>query len=118
MILFSIQGRGFWVPIIVALAMFTPIIILRQVDGEAVDTGVTISMTIAAVVTLVAGFWLNRATPKGEPAQHAFCRIPFQYWAVPMAVFAALLDFGILNTAEEPAATQASAISLTQNTFS
>lgn len=118
MILFGWQGRGLWVPIIAALAMFIPLIVLRQVDGEQVDAGVTITMAIAAVVTFVLGLVWNRPTPEGEPARHAFCRIPVQYWAVPMAVFSLLLGTGILNTAEEQPAAQADVIELTQNTFS
>lgn len=110
MILFGWQGRGFWVPIIAAIAMFTPLIILRQVDGEQVDVGVAITMAIAGVVTLALGFIWNRPTPKGEPALHAFCRIPMQYWAVPMLVFSLLLATGILNTAEESPAPQSAAV--------
>lgn len=103
------RGRGFWIPLLIAMAMFTPIILLRQVDGPAIDYGVGITMGIAAVITAITGFWLNRLTPKGEPALHSFCRVPFQYWAVPMLIFALLLGTRTITTEEGPQAAMPSA---------
>nr|WP_314261769.1 hypothetical protein [uncultured Devosia sp.] len=102
MITLAWRGRGFWIPILVALGMFTPIIVLRQIDGPAIDYGVGITMGIAALITAISGFWLNRLTPKDEPALHSFWRVPFQYWALPMLVFAVLLGTRTITTAESP----------------
>ena len=93
-------GRGPWVPIIGFAAMVLPIIAFRQIDGEPIDNGVAVTMTIAAIVTFVLGRRWNRATPAGSPALHSFMGLPFQYWAVPMVIFALLLGTGVLNTAE------------------
>ncbi|HEY4202586.1 MAG TPA: hypothetical protein VGM83_18705 [Devosiaceae bacterium] len=102
MILVAWQGKGFWVPIIVAIALFAPILALRQIDGPAIDHGVGITMGLAAIITFIMGFGLNRSGPKGQPAAHSFCRVPFQYWAVPMLVFAILLGTRIITTEEAP----------------
>lgn len=102
MILVAWQGKGAWIPIIVAIACFTPILVLRQIDGPAVDHGVGITMGLAAIITFILGLRLNSGLPKGEPAPHAFCSVPFQYWAVPMLVFAILLGTRTITTEEPP----------------
>lgn len=96
------EGKGYWVIFLVALAMLAPMIILQQVDGPAIDYGVATAMTIAAVIILILGFWLNRQTLKGHRSAHAFFFIPVQYWAVPMLIFAALLGTRTITTEESP----------------
>jgi hypothetical protein len=93
------QGRGWWVTWLAALAMFLPIILLRQVDGPEVDRGVAITMSIAAVVTLWLGIRWNRGI---APAPHSLWGVPMQIWAFPMLLFAVLLGTGTITTAEEP----------------
>ena len=96
-------GRGYWVVLIIALAMFLPIILLRQVDGPEVDRGVALAMGLAAVATLWLGLrWNAGATFSAAARRHSFFGIPVQVWALPMALFATLLGTGIITTAEGP----------------
>ncbi|MBP0494246.1 hypothetical protein [Roseomonas indoligenes] len=92
------QGRGHWVIFLAALAMFLPLIVLRQVDGPEVDRAVAVTMGLAGIATLVLGLRWNR----GGPTQHSFWGIPLQIWAAPMLLFAVLLGTGTITTAEEP----------------
>lgn len=96
------QGRGWWVTWIALAAMVVPMLVAREVDGPAVDRGVALSMTLAAVATVALGLRLNRGGPPGQPAAHSFWGLPLQYWAVPMLVLAVLLGTGTITTAEEP----------------
>jgi hypothetical protein len=96
------RGKGYWVIFILAAAMFAPMIGLRQIDGPEIDYGVGIAMGLAAIVTFIAGYRLNRRTPKGEPAGHSFWGLPFQYWAVPMLIFGGLLGTRTITTEETP----------------
>ncbi|MCR0984445.1 hypothetical protein [Roseomonas populi] len=97
MILFW-NGRGYWVVFLAALAMFLPLIVLRQVDGPEVDRGVALTMGLAGIATLLLGLRLNQ----GGPTRHSFWGIPMQVWAAPMLLFAVLLATGTITTAEEP----------------
>ncbi|WP_102958066.1 hypothetical protein [Mangrovicella endophytica] len=100
------SGRGWWVTWITALAMFLPMIVLRQVDGPEIDRGVAIAMTIAAITTIVLGLRFNRGGTFDTSARaHSLWGIPMQLWAVPMALFAILLGTGTITTAEEPSPT-------------
>jgi drug/metabolite transporter (DMT)-like permease len=101
-------GRGIWLPIMVAVAMFLPIIVLRQVDGPEIDHGVGITMAIAAVIVFALGWRWNEATPRGERAHHSFMGLPLQYWAVPMLIFAVLLGTRTITTEETPSVHPAS----------
>ena len=93
------QGRGWWVTWLVALGMFLPMIVLRQVDGPEVDRGVAIAMGLLAAVT----FWLGLRWNRGSaPARHSLWGVPMQIWAAPMLLFAVLLGTGVITTAEEP----------------
>ncbi len=97
------QGRGWWVTWIALLAMVLPMLLVRQIDGPAVDDGVSTAMGLAAVLTYVLGRRFNwRDAAAGQPAAHSFWGLPMQYWAVPMLVFAVLLGTGTITTAEEP----------------
>ncbi|KQU05781.1 hypothetical protein ASG60_03840 [Methylobacterium sp. Leaf469] len=98
-------GRGYWVVFFVALAMFLPLIVLRQVDGPEVDRAVCLTMSLAALAVLGLGLRWNRGTTFGPAGRdHAFWGLPMQVWAVPMLVFAALLGTGTITTAEAPRA--------------
>lgn len=97
------NGRGFWVVMIIAIAMFLPIIVLRQVDGPEIDRGVCLTMGLAAAAAFVLGLIWNRGVTFGPAArEHSFFGVPVQLWALPMALFAALLGMGVITTAEEP----------------
>ena len=96
------QGRGWWVTWIARAAMVVPLLVAREVDGPAVDRGVTLSMALAAALTVWLGLRLNRGGAPGRPAAHSFWGLPLQYWAVPMLVLAVLLGTGTITTAEEP----------------
>jgi hypothetical protein len=97
------HGRGWWVTWIAALAMFLPIIVLRQVDGPEIDRALTVTMIMAALATAGLGLRFNRGATFGPAAQqHSLWGIPMQFWALPMALFALALGAGWLTTAEEP----------------
>lgn len=97
------SGRGYWVVFLIALAMFLPIILLRQVDGLEVDRGVALAMGLAAVATLWLGWrWNAGATFSAAARHHSLFGIPMQIWALPMALFAALLGTGTITTADGP----------------
>lgn len=100
MIMVFWRGRGFLVPMLIALAMFAPMIALRQIDGPDIDHGVGLTMGVMAVVTFILGWRFNRETPKGEAAWHSFMRLPLHYWAVPMLIFAVLLGTRTITTEE------------------
>jgi len=95
------QGRGFWVPIITAAAMFLPIVVLRQVDGPEVDRGVCLTFAVAAALTVWLGLRWNRGRAPGQPVGHSFWGVPVQLWALPMILFSVLLGTGTITTAEE-----------------
>ena len=90
------EGRGWWITWIAALAMFGPIVALRQVDGPEIDRAVAVTMAVAGTVTLVLGVLWNR-----NGARHSFWGLPMPVWAAPMLLFAALLGTGTITTAEE-----------------
>jgi len=96
------RGRGWWITWIALLAMVLPMILLRQIDGPAIDRGVSLSMGLAAIATLLLGLRFNRGGQRGAPAEHSFWGLPMQVWAAPMLVFAVLLGTGTITTAEEP----------------
>ena len=98
------HGRGYWVIFLAALAMFLPIILLRQVDGPEVDRGVAVAMGVAAIATLWLGVrWNAGATFSAAARNHSLFGIPVQLWALPMVLFATALGSGIITTAEGPA---------------
>lgn len=97
------RGRGYWIVFLAAVAMFLPIVLLRQIDGPEVDRGVAVTMGLSAVAALGLGLRWNQGTTFGPSAQeHSFMGIPMQLWALPMALFAILLGTGVITTAEEP----------------
>jgi len=97
------SGRGYWAVLLVAAAMFLPLVVLRQVDGPEVDRAVGLSMGLAALVVLGLGLRWNHGTTFGPAGRdHAFWGLPMQVWAVPMIVFAVLLGTGTITTAEAP----------------
>lgn len=97
------RGRGYWIIFLAAVAMFLPIVLLRQIDGPEVDRGVAVTMGLAAVAALGLGLHWNRGTTFAPSARaHSFMGIPMQLWALPMALFALLLGTGVITTAEEP----------------
>lgn len=97
------QGRGYWVIFLAALAMFAPLIGLRQVDGPEVDRWVAITMSLAAAAAIGLGlFWNRGKTFSTEARAHSFWGVPVQLWALPMILFAAALGTGLITTAEEP----------------
>ena len=99
------NGRGYWVVLLVAAAMFLPLIVLRQVDGPEVDRAVGLTMSLAALAVLGLGWRWNHGTTFGPAGRdHAFWGLPMQVWAVPMIVFAVLLGTGTITTAEAPRA--------------
>ncbi|MDB5415518.1 MAG: hypothetical protein JWR10_3853 [Rubritepida sp.] len=102
MIFFFWMGRGWVAPCLLALGMFAPMIVLRQIDGPEVDVGVGLSVGLVAVVIFCLGLRWNRTRTPGEPARHSFFGLPLQYWAVPMLIFAGLLGTHVITTAEEP----------------
>lgn len=98
------HGRGYWVVFLVAMAMFLPIILLRQIDGPEVDRGVACAMMVAALATLCLGVrWNAGATFSAAAREHSLFGIPVQIWALPMALFAVTLGTGVITTAEAPA---------------
>lgn len=99
----SWQGRGYWVIFLVAVAMFLPLVILRQIDGPEVDRAVCLTMILAAIAVLGLGLRWNRGATFGPAARNnAFFGIPMQLWALPMILFAILLGTGTITTAETP----------------
>ena len=94
------RGRGYWAVFLVTAAMFLPMIVLRQVDGPAVDRGVAAAMALAAAAVAWLGYRWNQTQSPGLPAEHSFWGLPMQYWALPMLVFALLLGTGTITTAE------------------
>lgn len=96
------RGKGIFLPILLAIAMFAPIIALRQIDGPEIDHAVGITMGVMAIVVFIWGWRLNHPSVKGEPAAHSFFRIPLHFWAVPMLVFAVLLGTRVITTEEGP----------------
>jgi hypothetical protein len=100
-VIFFWKGRGWWVTWLLALGMFLPMILLRQVDGPEVDQGVGLAVGLAALLTGWLGLRWNRGGQPGTPAQHSFYGVPLQFWAVPMLVFAILLGTHVITTAEE-----------------
>ncbi|MFT8246123.1 hypothetical protein [Roseomonas sp. BN140053] len=102
MIFATWRGRGWLVILLVAAAMVLPMLVLRQIDGPAVDRGVGLAMGIAALAALLLGLRWNRGGAPGQPAEHALWGLPVQVWALPMLVFAALLGTRVIITEEEP----------------
>ncbi|MBR0664961.1 hypothetical protein GXW71_11410 [Roseomonas hellenica] len=95
-------GRGWCAPCLLALGMFLPMIVLRQIDGPEVDRGVGLAVGLAALVIAWLGLRWNRGGKPSEPARHSFWGLPLQFWAIPMLVFAILLGTHVITTAEEP----------------
>lgn len=96
------RGRGYWVIFLAVAAMFLPLIVLRQVEGPAVDRGVGIAMGLAGAATLWFGLRWNRERAPGAPAEHSLWGLPVQVWALPMLVFALLLGTRTITTEEAP----------------
>lgn len=96
------EGRGWWFTWLLALGMFLPIIVLRQIDGPEVDRGVGLAVGLAAIVVFWLGLRWNRGGRPGERAQHSFWGLPLQYWAIPMLIFAVLLGTRVITTEEAP----------------
>ncbi len=96
-------GRGWWITWMTALAMFLPMIVLRQIDGPEVDRGVALTMGLTALATVWLGLRWNRGVTFDAAARdHSFYGIPMQLWALPMILFAVLLGTGVITTAETP----------------
>lgn len=101
------RGRGWWITWIVLFAMVLPMLVLRQIDGPAIDRGVTITMGVAALATTLLGLRFNRGLTFSPSAQeHSLWGVPMQLWAVPMALFALALGSGLITTAEDPRSTR------------
>ena len=82
--------------------MVLPMIVARQIDGPAIDWGVTLTMGVAALATAVLGWRFNGGRTFGPAAQaHSLWGVPMQLWALPMALFALALGTGLITTAEE-----------------